>query len=510
MSAESQGHKGNSGVEVSSIPADGSTNENSTLVTVPLSFKLASILLVSAIGFGSSWSGGITGAMKTTLKKGLNINNTQFALLEASEDFMVTALVLLSGVVTDRIGGASAILYGNVIYTVGSILVAAATTVRSYKFMIFGRVVLALGDIATQIAQYKIFSSWFPPSHGFAATLGLELGIGKIGGFVGKSTANIIAKKTGDFSWVFWTAVFMNLFTNFMTVIFYFFTRYCKRTFKSTPDPATGEELTEKNKKFELGKVLELPWVFWGVMGFSLFETSTAIVFQQNATELAQLRFGTDAVTAGWYTSVLQYAGFFVVPCVGIFIDLLGNRITLMVLCGAGVFLSMCLVNWATTTRGTAAAFGIYAVAYSFGPTTIIDSIRTSLWHSSVFGSAYACKITMNNALKVTPVYVVLSVLSFIVSLAMLTLFLLSKTSTGKISSIYVDIGRLQWTRKQRLIKGDLMNERKLIVGGGEEGYGEKGREMKRLSKICFGALMCLVLGSWVAYFWGVATGNNE
>jgi len=78
---------------------------------------------------------------------------------------------------TDEI--AEAILYGNVIYTIGSILVAAATTVRSYKFMIFGRVILALGDIATKIAQYKIFSSWFPPSHGFAATLGLELGIGK-------------------------------------------------------------------------------------------------------------------------------------------------------------------------------------------------------------------------------------------------------------------------------------------------------------------------------------------
>jgi hypothetical protein len=69
MSAESQVQKGYSGVEVSSILADGSTNENSTLVTVPLSFKLASILLVSAIGFGSSWSGGITGAMKTALKK---------------------------------------------------------------------------------------------------------------------------------------------------------------------------------------------------------------------------------------------------------------------------------------------------------------------------------------------------------------------------------------------------------------------------------------------------------
>ena len=29
-------------------------------------------------------------------------------------------------------------------------------------------------------------------------------------------------------------------------------------------------------------------------------------------------------------------------------------------ICGAGVFLSMALVNWATTTQGTAAAFGVY------------------------------------------------------------------------------------------------------------------------------------------------------
>ena len=74
-----------------------------------------------------------------------------------------------------------AILYGNVIYTIGSMLVAAATTVRNYRFMIFGRVVLAFGDIATHIAQYKIFSSWFPTSNGFASTLGLELAIGKVG-----------------------------------------------------------------------------------------------------------------------------------------------------------------------------------------------------------------------------------------------------------------------------------------------------------------------------------------
>lgn len=121
----------------------------------------------------------------------------------------------------------------------------------------------------------------------------------------------------------------MNFFTNIATCLFYLFTRYCKKHYRAAEDPATGEALTEKNKKFEAKKIFELPWVFWCVMAFSLFETSTAIVFTSNATELAERRFDVDSIKAGWYTALLQYAGFFIVPCVGIFIDVLGNRVTI-------------------------------------------------------------------------------------------------------------------------------------------------------------------------------------
>ncbi|KAJ1563127.1 hypothetical protein HK405_014447 [Cladochytrium tenue] len=38
---------------------------------------------------------------------------------------------------------------------------------------------------------------------GFASTLGMELGLGKIGSFIGQSTANIIATRTGNFAWVY-------------------------------------------------------------------------------------------------------------------------------------------------------------------------------------------------------------------------------------------------------------------------------------------------------------------
>ncbi|KAF4979183.1 hypothetical protein FZEAL_4556 [Fusarium zealandicum] len=508
---------------------DSSASQDDDKKPIPLNMKIFSVVIVSMIGFGGHWSSGVTGALKSTLKKKLGISNTQFAILDSSENFIKTALILVSGILTDRYGGASkyanmlyrsnvltvtgTMLWGNAIFSIGAILVAAATTVRSYKFMIFGVIVQALGDVATQVAQYKIFSSWFPPSSGFASTLAFELGIGKIGSFIGKATANVISKNLGDFSWAYWMAVFMNLFTNVATLFFWWFTRWCEKRYAGTRDPATGEKLTEKNKKFEVRKMLQLPWSFWLVCLFSLFQTSTASIFSSNGTELAEKRFKISAVQAGWYSSMSQYLGFFFVPLVGIFIDYFGQRLTIMLVCGCGMLMSMSLAAWGPTVSGTAASFGIFAVATSFGPTVIIDSIRTSMWYQEVFGSGYAIKIAINNSMtiivgviagsiqdrdndsydNVTILYVVLAAGSVVVAAIMIAL--------GSMSDY---IGMLQWSRKKRVQNGDIINAKK------EEfesvGHAEWNR---KLGLINFSAVIILILGAWAAYFWGIATGNQ-
>lgn len=427
---------------------------------------------------------------------------------------MKTALILGTGILTDRIGGAGAMVWGNIIYSLGSIVIAAATTIRGYKLMVGGMIIQSLGDIATQVAQYRIFSSWFAPSNGFASTLGFELGIGKIGSFVGQATANPISKGTGDFSWVYWTAVFMNVFTNLATVVFWYFRRFCDRQYSDMADPATGEQLREKTKKFEIKKILQLPWPFWGVIMFTAFETSTAIVFSQNATELAEQRFNISSVKAGWYTATSNYIGFFLVPCLGVFLDLFGNRITVLFVCGLGVFLAMCLAAFGPDVAGTAASLGVYAVAYSLGPTAIIDGIRTSIWYQDTFGAGYAVKITVNNCMNiivrivtgviqdrddnsydhVVIVYVILAAGSVMVASMLLGW---SFFSTG--------LRRLQWTKKQRMANGEKINAQREADETGAR------KEVNRVVNMCFFAgLIVLILGSWVAYFWGVATGNND
>ena len=70
QAAEIQGTPETTSVKDNESVTDKSHAEpQSNAVQVPLSYKIISILLVSGIGFGSSWSSGVTGAMKTTLKK---------------------------------------------------------------------------------------------------------------------------------------------------------------------------------------------------------------------------------------------------------------------------------------------------------------------------------------------------------------------------------------------------------------------------------------------------------
>jgi hypothetical protein len=152
------------------------------------------------------------------------------------------------------------------------------------------------------------------------------------------------------------------------------------------------------------------------------------------------------------------------------------------------------------------------------------------MWDSNVFGSAYAIKITMNNASvprapvhvlrsltfsrmniivrvitgriqdadnnsydRVTIVYVILAGCSVVVSMALI--FVSWKT---------VDLRHLQWSRKKRITRGTDLNERK------DRFYGLNSAKNMRISLVCFGSLVALVLGSWCGYFWGVATGNNN
>lgn len=53
----------------SAVDRNDSDSEHNGKKPVPLSMKILSVVVVSMIGFGGHWSSGVTGALKSTLKK---------------------------------------------------------------------------------------------------------------------------------------------------------------------------------------------------------------------------------------------------------------------------------------------------------------------------------------------------------------------------------------------------------------------------------------------------------
>lgn len=115
---ESHADAGNEKVLVNlTVQSDDSTSQSSNdIKPPPLGAKLFAVFLISCISFGSHWSSGVTGAMKSTIKKQMHITNVQFSLLEASEDFMATLLLIPSGLITDRLGGAGKLPFSSLVH----------------------------------------------------------------------------------------------------------------------------------------------------------------------------------------------------------------------------------------------------------------------------------------------------------------------------------------------------------------------------------------------------------
>lgn len=99
-----------------------------------------------------------------------------------------------------------------------------------------------------------------------------------------------------------------------------------------------------------------------------------------------------------------------------------------------------------------------------------------------------------NSYRRVVQVYLFLAAASLVVGSAILIGSFLTN-----------NLGQLQWTRHKRLTSGA-----DIIQGLKERSLVAHAQRTRRVSVGCFGALLLLIIGGWVAYIWGAVTGHNS
>ncbi|KAH9920859.1 MFS general substrate transporter [Epithele typhae] len=370
---------------------------------LPYTWQLVMIILTCLCTFGNHWSNGLIVSLKTTIISKTHINNSQFATLVAVTNLVNTFLCIGLGFYIDKLGGSimSVILAG--FHLSGSMVMAGASTnnLNSYPLLIAGKVLAAIGDGSLDNAQHRIFSTYFAPGKGFAFSIGKLLYappcaiwcVANLAQFTGQSTANVITRNLGSYSWALWISAVIAFFSFLCAVAVFFLDRYLRVRYDIT-DQTSGRRHTGKIRPgtFNIRAIKHLPMTFWLVVLFAIFENAGVQSFVSISTQFAQQRLQKGAVVGGWVSSFYLLLPAGLTPFLGIYIDMYGQRIGFLFVSGLTFLVSMLLLKFSHTVPTFVAAYVFYALSQAVTPAPQVEIIRSIIPDPEYFATGFAIK----------------------------------------------------------------------------------------------------------------------
>ena len=95
--------------------------------------------------------------------------------------------------------------------------------------------------------------------------------------FTGQSTANVITQNLGSYAWALWISSVIALFSFLCAVTVFFLDRYLRARYDVT-DQTSGKRHTgpgqARGGKFDIRAIKRLPFSFWLVVLFAIFENA--------------------------------------------------------------------------------------------------------------------------------------------------------------------------------------------------------------------------------------------
>nr|VWP01720.1 Cytochrome P450 monooxygenase CYP52X1 [Ganoderma boninense] len=361
---------------------------------LPYGWQLAVIILTCLCTFGNHWSNGLIVSLKTTIIRETKINNSKFATLVAVTNLVNTFLCVGLGFYIDKLGGALMSVVLASFHLSGAMIMSGAATnnLNSYPLLILGKVVAAIGDGSLDNAQHRIFSTYFAPGRGFAFSIGMIWSVANLAQFTGQSTANIITRNLGSYAFALWISSAISMFSLLCAITIFFLDRYLRARYDVTDQTSGKRHSGQRGGKFDIRAIKHLPFSFWLVVLFAIFENAGVQSFVSISTQFAQQRLKKGAVIGGWVSSFYLLLPAGLTPFLGIYIDVFGQRIAFLFLSGLTFLISMLLLKFSHAVPTFIAAYVFYALSQAVTPAPQVEIVRNIIPDPQYFATGFAIK----------------------------------------------------------------------------------------------------------------------
>jgi MFS family permease len=276
------------------------------------------LLMISLAMFGNYYIYDSISPLADLLKTQLQFSDSEIGLLNAIYSFPNIIMVLIGGIIIDRIGTRKSVFIFTLIIMVGALVTALKGSIYT---MAAGRLIFGLGAESMIVAITTVIARWFKGKE-LSFAFGLNLTVARLGSFLALNSPTLAKKLFTNWQYPLWITVAAGVFAVICIVFYYFMDVYATKKYDM---PKDGEQ-----DKVVIKELFKFGASFWFITALCVTFYSAMFPFQTFAIKFFQEAHGTTREVGGNLSSMLTLAAMFMTPLFGLLADKIGKRSLLM------------------------------------------------------------------------------------------------------------------------------------------------------------------------------------
>ncbi len=280
--------------------------------------RWTALLLVSLGMFGNYYIYDSISPLADLLKLQLGFSDSNIGLLNAIYSFPNIIMVLVGGLIIDRIGTRTSVIIFTVLILLGAIVTALTGNIW---IMSAGRLIFGLGAESMIVAVTTIIARWFRGKE-LSFAFGLNLTVARLGSFLALNSPTWGKSLYEYWQSPLWITVYAGVFAFLCVVVYFLLDLYTSKNY-SMPREGSQDKIIFK-------EIFQFPKSFWFITALCVTFYSAMFPFQTFAIKFFQEAHGTSREVGGNLSSILTLAAMVFTPLFGLLSDKIGKRSLLM------------------------------------------------------------------------------------------------------------------------------------------------------------------------------------
>lgn len=348
----------------------------------PRLFRWAVLIFISLAMFGNYYVYDCISPLADLLSSQLGFSDSDIGLLQAIYSIPNIFMVLIGGVIIDRIGTRKATFLFAVLCLLGAVITAAT---GELWVMAAGRLVFGLGAESMIVAVTTAIAKWFKGKE-LSFAFGVNLTIARLGSFAALNSPTWASDFYNGWQWPLIISVFFGVICVAGAILYWIM------EVKSEKDYSLGE--AGATDKVVFADLFKFGTSYWFIVALCITFYSGIFPFQTFAVKFFMDAHGTTRELGGFLSSMLTLFAMIATPLFGLLVDKVGKR-ALFMMFGSLLLIPVYLIM-AYTQVSLYVPMAMMGIAFSLIPAVMWPSVAYIVDQSKL-GTAYGLMTLIQN-----------------------------------------------------------------------------------------------------------------